>query len=73
MVDGKGLIIGEVSNRQDVAEENLHHEQRLKYGKDYFTTHQTQMEIEAQGILLRMDNEEGSSKEAMNEISTASS
>lgn len=67
--EGQGIMIL-VANptRQEIAEEILHHEQLLKYGKDYFTSNPYLMEVEAQNILLKIGKDEKWSKKEMDEI-----
>jgi hypothetical protein len=69
---GKGLLIfGTNPTRQEIVEEVLHHEQHLKYGRDYFVENRNLMEVEAQNILLKIGKDEKWSKEAMEEIQAA--
>ncbi|WP_343670542.1 RHS repeat-associated core domain-containing protein [Chitinophaga sp.] len=67
--EGQGImILGANPRRREIAEEILHHEQLLKYGKDYFTSNPYLMEVEAQNILLKIGKDEKWSKKEMDEI-----
>jgi hypothetical protein len=70
--DGQGLItLGENPTRQEIVEELIHHEQNIKYGKDYMVENRNLIEIRAQDRLLKIGKKEGWSKDAMDEIKQA--
>jgi len=70
--EGKGLMIfRENISRPAYLEEIIHHNQKLKYGEEYFLKNRNLLEIEAQDELLKMGKEEKWSQSAIDEIQKA--
>jgi len=74
---GKGsqgtILITKDAPRSHILEEAIHHEQRIKYGDNYFYSNRNKLEVEAQDKLLKIGKKEGWSKKEINEIEKAKS
>lgn len=65
------MIFRENISRPAYLEEIIHHNQKLKYGEEYFLKNRNLLEIEAQDELLKMGKEEKWSQSAIDEIQKA--